>query len=308
VHDLILHHYPQSPVAEKVRKVLGLKGLAWRSVEIPRLPPKPDLMPLTGGYRLTPVLQIGADVYCDSQRIICEIDRRHPDPTLFPASGAGMPWALGRWTDGPLFKSVLGVVLGAQAKQLPPEFAADRGRLYFGPDVDYEAMERDVPHQLAQVRAQLGWVEARLATGRTFVLGEQPGLPDALVYYIVWFLRGRYAGGAALLEHFPNLLAWERRVDAVGHGSPSDLAAREALAIANAATPEPSAGVPNDDPQPLRAGQAVAVTSETDDGTAPIAGLLATLSMDEIAIRHHTPETGDVVVHFPRVGYRVAVA
>ena len=72
--ELILHHYPQSPVSEKVRVVLGLKGLSWRSVEIPRLPPKPDLMPLTGGYRMTPVMQLGADVYCDSQCIIREIE------------------------------------------------------------------------------------------------------------------------------------------------------------------------------------------------------------------------------------------
>ena len=49
--DIILHHYPQSPVTEKVRIGLGIKRLAWRSVEVPRIPPKPDLMPLTGGYR-----------------------------------------------------------------------------------------------------------------------------------------------------------------------------------------------------------------------------------------------------------------
>ena len=61
--DIILHHYPQSPVSEKVRVVLGLKDLDWRSVTIPRLPPKPDLMPMTGGYPLTPVMQIGANVY-----------------------------------------------------------------------------------------------------------------------------------------------------------------------------------------------------------------------------------------------------
>lgn len=30
--DLILHHYPMSPFAEKVRLILGCKGLAWRSV------------------------------------------------------------------------------------------------------------------------------------------------------------------------------------------------------------------------------------------------------------------------------------
>ncbi len=49
--DMILHHYETSPYAEKVRLGLGLKGLAWASVEIPVIMPKPDLTALTGGYR-----------------------------------------------------------------------------------------------------------------------------------------------------------------------------------------------------------------------------------------------------------------
>ena len=95
--QVILHHYPQSQVAEKVRVVLGLKGLTWKSVEIPRLPPKPNLMPLTGGYRLTPVMQIGADIYYDSTCIIRELDRRFPEPTLSPGGAHGLPWA---WDNG----------------------------------------------------------------------------------------------------------------------------------------------------------------------------------------------------------------
>jgi glutathione S-transferase len=73
--SLILHHYPQSPVAHKVRMALGIAGASWQSVEIPRLPPKPLLVPLTAGYRRTPVLQVGADIYCDSQNIAHAIDR-----------------------------------------------------------------------------------------------------------------------------------------------------------------------------------------------------------------------------------------
>jgi len=60
--EVILHHYPMSPYAEKTRRALGIKKLAWRSVTIPVIMPKPDLMPLTGGYRKTPVMQIGADI------------------------------------------------------------------------------------------------------------------------------------------------------------------------------------------------------------------------------------------------------
>ena len=143
--DIILHHYPQSPVSEKVRVTLGMKKAVWRSVEIPRLPPKPDLMPLTGGYRRTPVLQVGADIYCDSQCIIRELERRVPNPTLYPNGAAGLPWALSRWTDGALFTMVVSVVMGAQAGELPEAFAADRGRLYLGPNFDWQVQKKDLP-------------------------------------------------------------------------------------------------------------------------------------------------------------------
>lgn len=305
--DLILHHYPQSPVAEKVRVVLGLKRAPWRSVEIPRLPPKPELMPLTGGYRRTPVLQVGANVYCDSQCIIRELERRCPDPTLFPGGGAGMPWALSRWTDGPLFGAVVGVVMGAEADALPAAFAEDRGRLYFGPDYDWQAQKQQLPHTLAQIRAQLGWIEQRLASGRDYLLGPEPGLPDALCYYLVWFLRGRYADGPAFLEQFPRLVAWEQRIAAFGHGRPEELDAKEALSIARGAEPRCDMGGDPHDPQGLAPGQTVAIVPDVDGGDPSVKGTVVGVSSETIAIARSEPEVGDVIVHFPRVGYRVTV-
>jgi glutathione S-transferase len=71
--DIILHHYDASPFTQKALRMLGLKKLEWRSVETPMLLPKPDLVCLTGGYRGTPVMQIGADIYIDSQRIAREL-------------------------------------------------------------------------------------------------------------------------------------------------------------------------------------------------------------------------------------------
>lgn len=73
--EVIFHAYPQSPVAEKVRVVFDINGLTWRSVEIPRIPLKPMLTALTGGYRRTPVMQISTDIYCGSQCIIRAIER-----------------------------------------------------------------------------------------------------------------------------------------------------------------------------------------------------------------------------------------
>ena len=44
--SIILHHYQTSPFSEKVRLALRMKNLAWASVEIPNMMPKPLLMPL----------------------------------------------------------------------------------------------------------------------------------------------------------------------------------------------------------------------------------------------------------------------
>lgn len=303
--EIILHHYPQSPVAEKVRVVLGMKNLDWRSVQIPRLPPKPDLMPLTGGYRRTPVLQVGADIYCDSQCIIRELERRCPQPTLYPHGAAGLPWALSRWTDGALFNAVVAVVIGAQADQVPAEFADDRGRLYFGPDFDWQEQKRRLPHTLAQIRAQFGWMEGRLRGDRDFMLGAAPGLPDALCYHLVWFFRGRYAGGPALLDQFPHLVAWEKRVAAIGHGRALDLDGKQALEIARGATPHTSEQADPGDPQGLAPGQMVAVVPDVDGGDPAVEGRIVAVSANGIALARCSAEVGDIVVHFPRVGYRV---
>ena len=205
--QVILHHYPQSPVTEKVRVVLGLKGLTWKSVEIPRLPPKPNLMPLTGGYRLTPVMQIGADIYCDSTCIIRELERRFPEPTLFPGGAHGLPWALGQWTDGPLIQDVVCVALVEMSANMPPEFLADRGPLYFGPDFSLDDLKARYGECLANVRTQFGWIDERLGARSARCLGVLPGLVPARPHGgragIPWPVQEPRGLGATGQAHWP---------------------------------------------------------------------------------------------------------
>ncbi len=303
--NIIFHHYWQSPVAHKVRAVFGIKNLNWHSVEIPRVPPKPMLMPLTGGYRRTPVLQIGADIYCDSRCIIRELESRHPQPTLYPGGGDGMVWAVSRWTDDLMFKQAINIVLGSAYEDLPREFADDRLRLYFGPDFDAAKITREVPHALAQVRSQLGWMNERLATGRQFMLGDAPGLPDALAYYLVWFLQGRYTGGPDLIAEFSSLTEWLGRMEAIGHGDFVEMSEQDALQVASTTAPVDEVVVDENDPQRLRAGQQVAITPDGDGGDPAVEGELVIADLQRLAVRRRHEQVGDVVVHFPRVGYRV---
>ena len=306
MNDIILHHYPASPVSEKVRLALGIKKLAWRSVEIPRVLPKPDVMPLTGGYRRTPVMQIGADIYCDSQCILRELECRIPQPTLFPGGNEGMSWAIGRWTDA-LFESAAKILIGANADQLPPAFLNDRGPLFFGPDWNVEDIKRDLPHAVTQMRAQIGWVNAQLNGGQDFLFGSKPGLADTMAYYLVWFVRGRWQGGPAMLARLPAVEAWEKRVAAIGHGSPTEMTSTQAIEVALANQTNTPAQIDPNDPLGLTPGQKVGVKPDLNSGEVMVEGAVRYLSPDVIAIVRDDPRVGEVCVHFPRVGYRVNI-
>ena len=124
--ELILHNYDFSNYAEKARLALGYKGLTWRSVTIPPVAPKPDLTPLTGGYRRTPVLQIGADIYCDTRLILRELERRYPSPTLFPAGYTPLASAVTYWAENQLFRPMSLYVSGHNMDVLPETLQADR--------------------------------------------------------------------------------------------------------------------------------------------------------------------------------------
>jgi len=301
-NNVTLHHYPQSPVSEKVRVVLDMKGLTWNSVEIPRLPPKPNLSALTGGYRLTPVMQIGADIYCDTKCIINELERRFPDPTLFPNGSAGLAQGIGQWTDGPLFQDVVTVGLVEMSPNMPPEFLADRGPLYFGAGFSLDDIKNKYNECLANIRTQFGWINDRLASS-DFLFGAEPGLADALVYYLVWFLRDRMATGEQYLAQFENLVAWEQRIMAIGHGKQVEMSDLDALEIARLAQPTSAAQVDETDPLGLRAGQHICV--EPVAGGPQVAGTLHGLSVHHVALLRTDERAGEVCVNFPRLGYRI---
>lgn len=302
----ILHHYPPSPVSEKVRVILGLKDLAWKSVEIPRLPPRPLLFPMTAGYRRTPVLQCGADIYCDSSCIISELERRVPEPSIRPGGRGGLIWAANRWSDQNLFHLSLGVLFGAQAHEMPEEFAKDRGAIYFGKDFDLATLGEKVPQFLDQLRAQLVWLNDRISDDWPYILGQEPALPDASVYYTIWFLRGRWKGGPDFLKQFPNIEAWEARIQAIGNGHAEDMAGEDALAIARDAAPDLSTQDDPGDPRGLKPGDRIAIRQVGSDADPDVEGTILRLEPERITIHHEAPECGEVSVTFPRLGYDIS--
>lgn len=305
--EILFHNYPQSPVAEKVRVVFGMKKLDWRSIEIPRLAPKPMLTTLTGGYRRTPVMQIGADIYCDSQCIIRELERRYPTPSIMPTVDAGLMWALSRWADGDFFDLSVKIVLGSAGDDLPADFAQDRGRLYLGENwaAGLKQANAQLPHLAAQMRAPLSWLDSQLSDGRHFLLGPEPAAIDAQIYHVVWFIRGRWDDGANFLSEFKHLERWEKNVAALGHGSSQELSAEDAIACAKSCETILEKSVAPHDPQGLKIDDLVSIGPDVDGGEQAVKGTLRFADAETVAIDRTDSATGSVCVYFPRAGYRI---
>ena len=303
--DLILHHFDASPFAEKVRLMLGLKGLAWRSVEIPMVMPKPDLTALTGGYRKTPVLQIGADVYCDTRLIAVTLEALYPAPTLFPTGDRGLSQMLSAWSDRSFFEPGAALSMALNQRGLPKAVIDDR-KAFFN-FMDFDDLEAQIPHLTTQFRAQIDLVEQQLGDGRRFLLGDTAGLADINACFPLWMARANVPTAPAMLACYERLLAWESRVGALGHGVRTAMTAAEAHAVSRQATPRPGSGIDAADALGLCEGDPVVIAAD-DYGRDPVAGALVTLTVNEAAIRRVDPHAGTVVVHFPRSGYRLTRA
>jgi glutathione S-transferase len=305
--DLILHHYAGSPYSEKVRVAFGIKGLAWKSVLIPNIMPKPDLMPLTGGYRKTPVLQVGADIFCDTQLIMLEIEKRAGKPPLLPVGQEGEARGLAMWIDRTIFWAAVGVVMGQIGDKLPEAFQKDRSE-FSGRSFDAARLKAAAPAARDQAYAQFVLAEQMLRDGRPFLLGAAPSLADCALYNPVWFLQVRMGLGNAPspLDRLPKIVEWSERMKAFGNGKPTEMTGAQALEVAKEATPEP-AKVDEKDPSGLEAGQSISITPD-DTGKVPVSGTLVGLTADRISIMRSDERAGDVVVHFPRAGFIVSTS
>lgn len=302
--ELILHQYMISPFSEKVRKVLAFKQLSWAAVEQPNIAPKPNLTPLTGGYRRIPVLQIGAHVYCDTALIIEQLDRLHPETLLTPPELLGQAQMLADWADHRVFAHSGLATISELLHTLPKEFMEDRAKMSPG----FASSGAD-PNGPAHARAQIGqacaMVERQLAH-TPYLLGARFTLADAAVFHVLNFAT-LAPTSAAMIGSYAKLSDWLQRIIDMGEGTRTDMAPDAALAIAqNAAidTTPPADAVAD---AALTPGQQVVIQAD-DYGQETTEGELVWLRDNEIAVKRVDAQVGEVMVHYPRVGYRITAA
>ena len=302
----ILHHYHSSLFSEKIRCLFGYLGLGWQSVIIPPIMPRPHLMPLSGGYRKTPILQIGANVYCDTDIIARTLTRIAGNSALYAPGFAGE--RICRWSDTELFRITVALnfrpeALAAQMGQLSQAdaeaFASDRAELSAGAAI----LSMNPASAIAQFNTIMQQLEASLSGD--FLFGKVPCMADFSLYHCLWFVAGNVVN-RDLLTPWPGVTAYLERMQSFGHGSYHEITAEEALEIGSGSDPvlPDYAHVDPVMAGNFRAGDPVGVAPD-DYGRIPVTGSLVHWDATEIIIHRTDQQAGEIMVHFPSIGFDV---
>jgi len=314
MQDLILHNYASSPFSEKIRLILGYKQLPWKSVLVPPILPKQDVLALTGGYRRTPVLQVGADVYCDTALICDVLEHVRAEPTLYPPHLKGVCRIFAQWADSTLFWAAMGYNLQPRGAahvfaKAPPEAAKAFGE-------DRKAMTTNMVRlrpgdATSAFRSYLRRI-ANMVDEHDFLFGVEPCVADFSAYHGIWYTRHQVPLLADILNVTPSINEWANRVEAIGHGAMTKLTSADAIEIARAAEPAPAGGnllidsaFQDDHGIPL--GSRVTIAAESF-GNEPTEGDLVAATRTHYTLRREDPRAGVVHVHFPRIGYVLRAA
>ena len=309
VDQLILHQYATSPFSEKIRAILSYKDVPWTAVEVPALMPKPDVVALTGGYRRTPILQIGAHIYCDTALIAEVLERLAPSPAIFPRESAGTARFFAQWADSTLFWT-------AAAYSFQPEGAAAI-LAHLSPDerkafaVDRAAFRGRLPRMAAaeataDLLIYLRRFETMMIDDRVWLLGSSASIADFSVYHCLWFV-GRAGPLASIIDEFPHVAEWYRRMRNLVQPSHADMTSEAALRHAADEVPQDLELGFYTDTHGIALGEQVTITP-TDTGCDPVRGELVLAMRDELAVRRFDERVGELIVHFPRIGFEMKKA
>jgi glutathione S-transferase len=302
---IILHHYELSPFSEKIRLMFGYAGLPWQSLVSPEMPPRPNLDPLTGGYRRIPVAQIGADLFCDTRLISDEIAVLAGKPALATQYGTPATQAYVANLESAVFWAcVLSIPLGVTLKQLVRtigvwktlRFIKDRAGL--GKN---SRMDTPSPKEATGLFQQhLEEMEQRLQD--RFLLADEPTNADFAAYHTLWFKLE--VGKLPMPQGLAQVDAWYARMQSFGHSQREEIS--QAQAFKTALENEPRA-IPSDANGDADIGKKV-VINPTDYGLDAVNGTLVGCSATRYIVARESREFGTVHVHFPRTGFECQTA
>ena len=299
---LILYHYPASPYAEKVRLLAGYLGVSWQSVDVPIQPPREQLAILAGGYRRIPVMQCGADIFCDTA-VICDEVVSRSEKDLAPCSEGASALAQRAETDvffaairqGSQLKTAIGLTMMLGFKGMLA-FAKDRASFAqgHGPAAQTPEIAKSV------FSSFLGDLE-QILQSQSYLGGQAPCLSDFRCYHPIFLAKGFKSIKEASLP--TEVKAWMARIEGFGWGHCEDISGDEAVVAAKSHEPRPLPEGIADHPD---VGQWVTVIP-LDTGRVPVTGTLVSRSDTRIIVARRSEDVGLCHVHFPATGFECNV-
>ncbi len=257
-----------------------------------------------------PVLQIGADYFCDSHLIADVLDELAPWPGEQTPQTRAIGALIGGWAEPRVF-----VMAGALRFRsvddfggdaaLAKAFASDRGP-FMAPAADTRRFRDIAQSAHDHVRRFALALEDLLADGRAFIAGGRPsGVDFDAALPLLWLRRPPARDEAC--AGLPRLEAWLDRIAAIGPGEHAPMSAEESLAALAAAQDDepwrfarPAAGE-------YALGARVSI-QPGDYGRDPIAGEVVALTDRAIAIVREVEGRGRARVWFPRMGFEITPA
>lgn len=297
----ILHHYSMSPFSEKLRLMLGYADVPWQSLPSPEMPPRPNVDPLSGGYRRIPIAQIGADIFCDSRLISAEIARESGKAALDPNHATNAERDYAATLEGDVFwGAVMSIGAGRTLKQLVRNVGVWKTLRFIK---DRAGVGRTAKVVMPSARqAGEGFVqhlkdmEQRLQDG--FLSGtSQPSHLDFAAYHTLWFQRA--IGKVPMALTLPRVEAWYATMTGFGHGAVQAIKQQQAFDVATKATPRE---IPKDQTQDALIGVMVTI-APNDYALNGVVGTLVGCSAERWIVARETERFGLLHVHFPRLGF-----
>lgn len=295
---IILHHYNASPYAEKSRAMLGYAGIAWQSMISPSVPPRPALDPLAGGYRRIPVMQIGADIFCDTKLIAEEVAAISGDASLRPKSVDPSLAAFVEFAETDVFFSVVNSVppkkvLTTLLKTAGPigmfKFIKDRAGIAKTSNTRMPSKKR-AADILSSFFEQL---EQQLSN-TPYLTGDQPSYTDFAAYCPLWFLNSLNQNPLAQSSHAQQ---WFEHMLKFSVPATQQLTRQQAFEAAKA---EPRALPDSIDDAKL--GQVVDV-APSDYARDAVTGELVACTANRWILKRTTEHFGDIHIHCPQQGF-----
>jgi glutathione S-transferase len=201
---IAVYRIPFSTNVERVALALAAKGLPAEWIDVDPADRSPVRQ--VSGQELVPVAVFddGA-ILADSTAILEELERRHPDPALYPVDEP-------RRTEVRLFADWFNRVWKRPPNELDAELRSD------APDLGRAAA---LTAELAGSRAHF----EELLTGRDYLYGDRFGAADCIAFPFLKYgllfdpadddsFHRILAENLSLGDGFPRLEAWIRRVDA----------------------------------------------------------------------------------------------